>query len=50
MVMIIIGAAGAFGWLLAVLQAPTQVADLLRGINENPIVQIIVINFGLLLL
>jgi TRAP-type mannitol/chloroaromatic compound transport system permease large subunit len=36
MVMIIIGAAGAFGWLLALLQAPTQLAELLRGHYREP--------------
>ena len=50
MVMIIIGAAGAFGWLLALLQAPTQLADLLRGITENPILLLLLINLVLLLL
>ena len=50
MVMIIIGAAGAFGWLLALLQAPTQLAELLRGITENPILLVLLINLVLLLL
>ena len=50
MVMIIIGAAGSFGWLLALLQAPTQLADLLRGITENPLVLLLLINLVLLLL
>lgn len=50
MVMIVIGAAGAFGWLLALLQAPTQLADLLRGITENPLLLLLLINIVLLLL
>ncbi|MEM7704035.1 MAG: TRAP transporter large permease [Pseudomonadota bacterium] len=50
MVMIVIGAAGAFGWLLALLQAPTQLADLLRGITENPILLLLLINIVLLVL
>ena len=50
MVMIVIGAAGAFGWLLALLQAPTQLADLLRGITENPLLLLLLINLVLLLL
>lgn len=50
MVMIIIGAAGAFGWLLALLQAPAQLADLLRGITENPLLLLLLINVVLLLL
>ena len=36
MVMFIIGAAGAFGWLLALLEAPLHLAGLLQGITENP--------------
>ena len=50
MVMIVIGAAGAFGWLLALLQAPTQLADLLRGITDNPLLLLLLINLVLLLL
>ncbi|MFK8053842.1 MAG: TRAP transporter large permease [Woeseiaceae bacterium] len=50
MVMIVIGAAGAFGWLLALLQAPTQLADLLKGITENPLLLLLLINLVLLLL
>ncbi len=50
MVMIVIGAAGAFGWLLALLQAPVHLADLLRGITENPILLLLLINLVLLVL
>jgi tripartite ATP-independent transporter DctM subunit len=50
MVMIIIGAAAAFGWLLALLEAPAQLADLLRGITENPLLLLLLINVVLLLL
>ena len=50
MVMIVIGAAAAFGWLLALLEAPTQLADLLRGITENPLLLLLLINIVLLLL
>ena len=50
MVMIVIGAAGAFGWLLALLQAPVQLADLLKGITENPLLLLLLINLVLLLL
>ncbi|MEO0972209.1 MAG: TRAP transporter large permease, partial [Pseudomonadota bacterium] len=50
MVMLVIGAAGAFGWLLALLQAPTQLADLLKGITENPLLLLLLINLALLLL
>lgn len=50
MVMIVIGAAAAFGWLLALLEAPSQLADLLRGITENPLLLLLLINLVLLLL
>jgi tripartite ATP-independent transporter DctM subunit len=50
MVMIVIGAAAAFGWLLALLQAPTQLASLLHSITENPILLLLLINIVLLLL
>jgi len=50
MVMIVIGAAAAFGWLLALLEAPAQLATLLRGITENPLLLLLLINLVLLLL
>ncbi len=50
MVMIIIGAAAAFGWLLALLQAPAQLAALLTSITENRVLLLLLINFVLLLL
>ncbi len=50
MVMMVIGAAAAFGWLLALLEAPSQLADLLRGITENPLLLLLLINIVLLLL
>lgn len=50
MVMIIIGAAAAFGWLLALLQAPQQLADLLKSVTENPLLLLLLINIVLLLL
>ena len=50
MVMFIIGAAGAFGWLLALLEAPLYLASLLQGITENPLVLLLLINVVLLLL
>lgn len=50
MVMVIIGAAAAFGWLLALLQAPAQLADLLLGITEDPLLLLLLINVVLLLL
>lgn len=50
MVMIIIGAAASFGWLLALLEAPAQLAELLRGITENPLLLLLLINIVLLVL
>ncbi len=50
MVMIVIGAAAAFGWLLALLQAPQQLADLLKSVTENPLLLLLLINIVLLLL
>ncbi|MDH3265452.1 MAG: TRAP transporter large permease [Gammaproteobacteria bacterium] len=50
MVMMVIGAAAAFGWLLALLEAPAQLAALLRGITDNPLLLLLLINVVLLLL
>ena len=50
MVMIIIGAAAAFGWLLAILQVPEQLSQLLLGMTENPLLLLILINVVLLVL
>lgn len=50
MVMLIIGAAAAFGWLLALNDAPGQLAALMRAISDNPLVIFLLINITLLLL
>jgi tripartite ATP-independent transporter DctM subunit len=50
MVMMIIGAAAMFGWLLAVLQAPEKLAALIGFITDNPILILLIINIILLLL
>jgi tripartite ATP-independent transporter DctM subunit len=50
MVMLIIGSAAMFGWLLAVLQAPAQLADLIGMITSNPIMVLLIINLILLVL
>lgn len=50
MVLFIIGCAGAFGWLMAYLQIPAAMVDLLRTITDNPILVLLVINVILLLL
>jgi TRAP-type C4-dicarboxylate transport system permease large subunit len=50
MVMMIIGAAAMFGWLLALLQAPEKLAALIGFITDNPILILLIINIILLLL
>jgi tripartite ATP-independent transporter DctM subunit len=50
MVMLIIGSAAAFGWLLAYLQGPSKLAELLLSLTENPIALLLLINLILLLL
>jgi tripartite ATP-independent transporter DctM subunit len=50
MVMLIIGMAAAFGWLLALNEAPEQLANLLRLISDNPIIVLLLINLILLVL
>ena len=50
MVMLIIGSASAFGWLLAGLEAPAKLTSLITLASDNPLVVLLVINFILLLL
>ncbi|HYC01921.1 MAG TPA: TRAP transporter large permease [Azospirillaceae bacterium] len=50
MVMLIIGTAGAFGWLVALLEAPAQLAGMISAISENPLVIYLIINIILLVL
>jgi tripartite ATP-independent transporter DctM subunit len=50
MVMLIIGSAAAFGWLLALLEAPDQLATLLQTLTDNPILILLMINLILLVL
>jgi tripartite ATP-independent transporter DctM subunit len=50
MVMLIIGTATAFGWLMALLQVPAATVALLRGITEDPLLTLLLINAILLLL
>jgi tripartite ATP-independent transporter DctM subunit len=50
MVLLIIGAATAFGYALAVLEAPAQLADLITSITRNPLLILLIINVALLLL
>lgn len=50
MVMILIGCASAFGYLLALYQVPTVLSNLLVSISDNPLVILLMINVMLLLL
>jgi tripartite ATP-independent transporter DctM subunit len=50
MVMLIIGTASAFGWLMALMQVPAQTVALMRGITEDPLLTLLLINVILLLL
>lgn len=49
-VLLIIGAAGAFGWLMAHLQVPVMLVDLLKGLTENPSVMRLLVILMLLML
>jgi tripartite ATP-independent transporter DctM subunit len=50
MVLMIIGAATSFGYALAILQAPSQLAGLITSITDNPVLVLLIINVILLLL
>lgn len=50
MVLLVIGTAAAFGWLLAYLRVPTMLVEGLQGVSDNPIVILLLINLCLLLL
>lgn len=50
MVLMIIGAATAFGYALAIMEAPAQLAGLITALTDNPILVLLIINVALLLL
>jgi len=50
MILLIIGTAGAFGWLLAVTEVPTQLSAALLALSDNPLIILLVVNIVLLLL
>lgn len=50
MVLLIIGSATAFGYVLAILETPTQLANLITAATDNPIVILLIVNIMLLLL
>jgi tripartite ATP-independent transporter DctM subunit len=50
MVLLIIGAATAFGHALAILQAPILLADMITTITDNPLMVLLIVNIILLVL
>jgi tripartite ATP-independent transporter DctM subunit len=50
MVLLVIGCAAAFGWLLAYLKVPTALVAFMQDVSQNPIVVLLLINVLLLLL
>jgi tripartite ATP-independent transporter DctM subunit len=50
MVLMVIGCAASFGWLLAYTHVPTTLITALRGLSDNPIVILLLINVVLLIL
>ncbi|WP_128255581.1 TRAP transporter large permease [Falsirhodobacter deserti] len=50
MVLMVIGSAACFGWLLAFLKVPTSMIAFLQGISDNPLVILLLINLTLLVL
>lgn len=50
MVLLVIGTAAAFGWLMAFLQVQTALVQALQAISDNPIVILLLINIALLIL
>ena len=50
MILLIIGTASSFGWLLAVTEVPAQLSSALLAISDNPLVILLIVNIVLLLL
>jgi tripartite ATP-independent transporter DctM subunit len=50
MVLLVIGCAASFGWLLAYLRVPGTLVALMQHVSENPIVVLLLINVLLLFL
>jgi tripartite ATP-independent transporter DctM subunit len=49
-VMLLIGTATAFGWIMAYLEIPSMITSSILGISKNPIIIMLVINLLLLVL
>ena len=50
MVLVIIGTAAAFSWLMAYLRVPTMLIDWMSGISQNPLMILLLLNVLMLLL
>ncbi|XDA97629.1 TRAP transporter large permease [Sulfitobacter sp. LCG007] len=50
MVLMVIGCAAAFGWLLAYTKVPASMVALLQNVSDNPIVILLLLNLVLLIL
>ena len=50
MVLLVIGCAASFGWLLAYMRIPTSLAAAMTELSSNPLVILLVLNFVLLIL
>jgi tripartite ATP-independent transporter DctM subunit len=50
MVLLIIGTAASFAWLMAYLRIPTQLIEWLNGVSQDPLVILLLLNLILLLL
>ncbi len=50
MVLLVIGAAGSFGWLMAFLEVPQSTIAAMKAVSDNPLVILLMINLILLVL
>lgn len=50
MVLLVIGCAASFGWLMAYLQVPSAIVRFMQTVSDNPIIVLLLINIMLLFL
>ncbi|WP_071796488.1 TRAP transporter large permease [Natronohydrobacter thiooxidans] len=50
MVLLVIGCAASFGWLMAYMQVPAAIVRFMQTVSENPIIVLLLINIMLLFL
>lgn len=50
MVLLVIGAAGSFGWLMAFLQVPQATIAAMKAVSDNPVTILLMVNIILLVL